>query len=237
MAILRLFPGITDTRDPIPFVSDPVKNTWLRMRPIRDDCFQPSQIIIDLNNPVNHESFFDFHIVLGEKEGGGAIKSLDDDDGGVVAIDWLDSIDSKANPLASGAICAMDLLNHTRIPFDTSETRHISVVAIGPKRTLTISFQVLIILPFPHPHAMTPTINLMKDIVMKHNSETSEGSESESDDDDDDDDNGMKQVLLIGHRGSGANNGLPYPQLLENSLASLVNAARIGVDFVEFGMY
>lgn len=41
---------------------------------------------------------------------------------------------------------------------------------------------------------------------------------------------------IIGHRGLGANSGLPHPQIGENTVLSFVMAASLGAEYVEFGM-
>lgn len=40
---------------------------------------------------------------------------------------------------------------------------------------------------------------------------------------------------VIGHRGLGANAGIPYPQIGENTVLSFVMAASLGAEYVEFG--
>lgn len=43
------------------------------------------------------------------------------------------------------------------------------------------------------------------------------------------------RTKIIGHRGLGANSGLPHPQIGENTVLSFVMAASLGAEYVEFG--
>ncbi|EPZ35398.1 GDPD-domain-containing protein [Rozella allomycis CSF55] len=45
----------------------------------------------------------------------------------------------------------------------------------------------------------------------------------------------LESLIVIGHRGAGANNGLKHPSVGENTILSFVTAASLGAEYVEFG--
>lgn len=69
-----------------------------------------------------------------------------------------------------------------------------------------ISFEVLIACPFQHPKMLERQRIYWKSVTSK----------------------------VIGHRGLGANIGLPHPQIGENTVLSFVMAASLGAEYVEF---